>query len=482
MSDNLESDEPIKLGPCSNGEYVPAASDELVREARRRTARDADELARRLGMDRRRFLASLSGAALALVNLAACSRERHAAERATATDPTTVPSQPGGTFTVPPVATTEPAAATTVLSGSEFIFDVQTHLLPYDLTRSTPNFGSGFPQAACGERDSRKCFDLEHFLDAVFLESDTNAIVLSALPIYGNDNPLTADAMAENRDIAARLCGDERVFIQAQAAPNFGPLQGALDLISATRAKHKVVAWKTYTHTPRTFRLDDAATGTPFLRHIAGVGPRIVAVHKGFGGDPADIGPAAAANPDIAFLIYHSGYESGVREGAYDPARPNAGVDRLLRSLERGGIGPNANVYVELGSTWRSIMGDPNQAAHVLGKLLKAVGAERVLWGTDSIWYGSPQDQIMALRAFEISAEFQERYGYPALSDDVKRKIFGLNASQLFGVKPQAVPCRFTRDDLQRAREQRVQRTGLLGPRSRRELVALLHSPLGAII
>jgi hypothetical protein len=64
-----------------------------------------------------------------------------------------------------------------------------------------------------------------------------------------------------------------------------------------------------------------------------------------------------------------------------------------------------------------------------------------VLWGTDAIWYGSPQPQIMALRAFEITPEYQERYGYPALTADVKRKIFGANAQQLFGLDPRAAYC-----------------------------------------
>ena len=41
------------------------------------------------------------------------------------------------------------------------------------------------------------------------------------------------------------------------------------------------------------------------------------------------------------------------------------------------------------------------------------MGEDRVLWGTDAIWYGSPQPQIMAFRAFEISPEFQEQFGYP---------------------------------------------------------------------
>ena len=65
-------------------------------------------------------------------------------------------------------------------------------------------------------------------------------------------------------------------------------------------------------------------------------------------------------------------------------------------------------------------MGDPTEAAHALGKLLKHVGPNRVLWGTDSIWYGSPQDQIQAFRAFQISREFQDRYGYPALTADAE--------------------------------------------------------------
>lgn len=91
-------------------------------------------------------------------------------------------------------------------------------------------------------------------------------------------------------------------------------------------------------------------------------------------------------------------------------------------------------MYAELGSTWRAVMGDPDQAAHLLGKLLLAVGEDRILWGTDSIWYGSPQDQIAAFRAFSITEEFQERFGYPALTDAVKAKILGLNAAGVFGI------------------------------------------------
>jgi len=65
-----------------------------------------------------------------------------------------------------------------------------------------------------------------------------------------------------------------------------------------------------------------------------------------------------------------------------------------VSSLRGNEVAPNSNVYAELGTTWRIAMRNPDQAALVLGKLLVHVGENNVLWGTDSIWYGSPQDQI----------------------------------------------------------------------------------------
>jgi hypothetical protein len=111
-------------------------------------------------------------------------------------------------------------------------------------------------------------------------------------------------------------------------------------------------------------------------------------------------------------------------------------VDSLVQSLQDNDIGPQANVYAELGSTWRFVMRDPTAAAHTLGKLLRYVGEERVLWGTDSIWYGSPQDQIQAFRTFQIAEELQERHQYPALTSTLKAKVFGLNAAAVYGVDP----------------------------------------------
>ena len=57
-------------------------------------------------------------------------------------------------------------------------------------------------------------------------------------------------------------------------------------------------------------------------------------------------------------------------------------------------------------------------------------------------WYGSPQDQIQAFRTFQISREFQERYGYPALTPELKADVFGLSAAPIYGVDPAQARCR----------------------------------------
>ena len=76
----------------------------------------------------------------------------------------------------------------------------------------------------------------------------------------------------------------------------------------------------------------------------------------------------------------------------------------------------------------------PTVAAHILGQLLKFMGPDRIVFGSDSVFYGSPQWQIEALWRFQIPEEMRERYGYPELSEASKRKILGLNSARLYGL------------------------------------------------
>jgi predicted TIM-barrel fold metal-dependent hydrolase len=164
--------------------------------------------------------------------------------------------------------------------------------------------------------------------------------------------------------------------------------------------------------------------------------------------DPRDIGVVAKAYPNASFVVYHSAYghqNALYTEGPYQ-AGSRVGVNALITSLMENNIGPGSNVYAELGTTWQLVTttlswGSLDGAAHVIGKLLKYVGEDNVVWGTDSVWYGSPQQQIEMFLQFQISPQFQQQFAYPALTMELKRKILGLNSAKIYGLDVNAVRC-----------------------------------------
>ena len=459
---------PLDFGPRSNGEFVPVPLTAVQRETVRRLRSIADDRARRLGMTRRRFLASAAGMTTAMAILNACSSEEAAQSAAptpavapTATSAPTPTSEPGGTFEVPEEAVEDVEAAEDLLAGDEFIFDLQTHFLEYETEPARQgglDFWRFFEQPGCTGRD---CFDLDSYFELIFGRSDTNVAMLSALPILPMGSPLDRALMLEARAVADTVCGPDRLLLHGQALPNIGDLDLMLAGMEELAGSSPVAAWKSYTHFApggaSPWRLDDGdasvpAVGRALIEKAIEIGVPRIAVHKGLSSrnpwsSPADFGPAAAAYPEMSFIAFHSGFEVADTEGPYGEGTRGVGVNRLIAGMIDNGVGPNQNVYAELGSTWWLLRGRPTEAAHVIGKLLVHVGEDNLLWGTDSLWYGTPQDQIESFRAFEISEEFQELYGYPALTAERKRKIFGINAARLHGLEdPTRDNCTFTAD------------------------------------
>jgi predicted TIM-barrel fold metal-dependent hydrolase len=331
--------------------------------------------------------------------------------------------------------------------------------------------------------DYLSCLDGEAFVKDVFLDSDTDLVVLSFVPSTRKGEPLTIEEAAATARIIERLQGTHRMLLHGRVNPNQDGDVEAMDMLAE---KYRVAAWKTYTQwgpDGRGFFLDDDV-GLAFIERALKLGVRNIAIHKGlpFGqrsyehSTCADIGRVARRFPDVNFLVYHSGFVAGAPEGPYDPKRSD-GVDALVTSLAENGVRPGANVYAELGSTWRFLMRDPDSAAHCLGKLLKHVGEDNVLWGTDSIWYGSPQDQIQAFRSFRIADALIERHGYPQITPRIRAKVFGLNALRIYPVAEDVVRKHLPRDRV--AVERREYRSApepsfvTYGPKTRREFLTL---------
>jgi len=78
----------------------------------------------------------------------------------------------------------------------------------------------------------------------------------------------------------------------------------------------------------------------------------------------------------------------------------------------------------------------------MLGILVKGMGVDHVIWGTDSIWFGSPQWQIEALRRLEIPEAMRNKHGFAqfdAADGTTKRQILGQNAARLHGLPASAL-------------------------------------------
>ena len=472
---------PIKLDTTSNGEFEPVPLSQANRASNRLADEAASENAKRLNLSRRDFLISACGAASALLafnaaNAAAGKRD--------------------GFFELEPEAALEPQLAQARVGGKgEFIFDVQGHFVdptgawvksaPADAFKWSSKTACGLA-AKPGARSYLNCLGPEEFVKDVFLDSDTDMMVLSFVPSRRDAEPLTIQAADAVRRIVDRMEGSHRLLIHGRVNPN---QPGDLEAMDELKERWKVSAWKTYTQwgvDGKGFFLSDDV-GMRFIEKARSLGVKVICVHKGlpFGKQSyehsqcSDIGIVAKRFPDVSFLVYHSGFVTGVSERAYTGRGASDGIDTLIRSLVENGVKPNSNVYAELGSTWRFLMRDPDGAAHALGKLLKYCGENNVLWGTDSIWYGSPQDQIQAFRTFQISPETRAQHGYPEITPPVRAKIFGINATRPYPISADEVK-KHTRADRVATerlayREHPEPHYLTYGPKTRREFLNLLR-------
>lgn len=463
---------PIKLDSTCNGEFEPYPLTPQIEFVKTLAMTRAEENARRLGLSRRQFLMSAAGTATTLL----CMNQVLARN-----------GQAGGYFDVHPSMQLDLAAAANRFAKDEFIFDVQTHHVnPANPSSAFVN-NAFFTQRNCGEPNPVECFNVHHYIKEIFMDSDTDIAVLSQVPANPGQDPLSTAEAAATRELVQMTYNSPRLQIHGIVVPNYQPRQAQLDNMQRLLEQYQIKAWKCYTHfgaNSSPWYLDDPVVGIPFIEKARALGVKVICIHKGLSGNSPfgtcrDVGVVAKMFPDVTFIIYHSGFEIGSREGPYN-RNSTRGIDTLIRSLQDNEIPLNSNVYAEIGTTWRQVMGNPTVAAHVIGKLLKYVGQDRLLWGTDSIWYGSPQDQINAFRAFQISTEFQERFGYPALTPELKAKIFGLNATVPYGINPPEAKRQISRDEIERRRVEyqndRQPSFATYGPTTRREFLNYLRT------
>jgi predicted TIM-barrel fold metal-dependent hydrolase len=238
----------------------------------------------------------------------------------------------------------------------------------------------------------------------------------------------------------------------------------------------KIDAWKMYTGAEigeKAWFMDDEKVAYPFWERTKKLGIKNLCVHKGLplgafnekACTPNDLEKAAKDWPDLNFIVYHSGYRGpafspfSMGTGERVPPSKETGeqeipwISEIFRILKKNpGI---KNIYFELGSTFAQLSSSsPERCCHMLGQMIQTAGADHILWGTDSIWNGSPQSQIERLRRLKMPEKLMDKYKYPELTDEVKNQILGLNAAKLFEIDVKEVRKAIKTDKLSKLREE----------------------------
>jgi predicted TIM-barrel fold metal-dependent hydrolase len=363
------------------------------------------------------------------------------------------------------------------------------------------NINQGWNPAMANDPNLKSSWHLPNFIKWVYLDSQVTVGLLTnnnsaALPdatsptgsrppmdVYESEaaEGLTAEQTMAARNFINRVSGSQRALGHGQLYVG----KGNLDYMAYQIEELKPDVWKGYTVATaakvdsgpmKRWRLDDENVAYPTYEMIDSYankeqmkkypGFRTLCIHKGLNttagrfpelGHPMDIPKAATDYPHFNFVIYHSCIRPGfwVKDALTDvtsgrlrngPAEfdvgPNLsdGVPDILWSTEFAFIArPFKNVYAEIGSTFAScVITFPTVCAHLFGQWMKYMGEDHILFGSDSVHYGTPQWQIDALWRFEIPEALQRRWGYPELTQAAKRKILGQNAARLYGLSAAA--------------------------------------------
>jgi uncharacterized protein len=372
----------------------------------------------------------------------------------------------GNHFSVSPEEAEHPSEAERrwrAFSG-QFVFDVQTHYVHEDYKRNDVLLLRQYAKrklnpsmdASLADRDQVR---FRNYVRELWLGSDTSAAILSSATA---DNPkdwfLSNDQMAEGSATVNSILGGRRLLHHALIAPGH---PGWLEEIDRAAEELGPIGWKLYPvgdpfhYSRNPYRLDDERLMYPAYEKLVRHGITNVCVHKGLMpmnflkhfanwkyGSVDDLPKAAMDWPQLNFIIYHAAF----RPSLHVPEDFLEKLDRdgrmewvtdLAEIPSRHGV---SNVYADLGTTFAvTAVTHPLIAAALLGILVKGLGEGHVLWGTDSVYYGSPQWQIEALRRIEIPDEMCERHGFKELGppdSGIKQGILGLNGAKVFGLDP----------------------------------------------
>jgi predicted TIM-barrel fold metal-dependent hydrolase len=437
---------PIPTQIVSSDEYVPAPQTARQREVEARTKALGDTLGRRHGLSRRQFFRTASGMAAAFLAMNEVYGTLFDVTRAEAQTP-------------------ERAKERADALTKQFVMDCHTHFLRDDtrlmgFVRAREAVGkAGWNPTLAGKPQTIEDLKFGNYFKEIYLDSDTKVALISGSPSdILQDWFLTNEMKAQARERVNREAGARRMLSHAIFTPG---QPGWLEAIDRAISELKPDSFKAYTIGDNTnkdvgkypWRMDDEKVTYKAYEKFAKAGRVNVCVHKGLFppsvelkfphllaySDVRDVGKAAKDWPQLNFIIYHSAYRfaaGGKVEDAWAQFEKTGRIEWVTDLAEIPAKYGVTNVYGDLGQIFaQSTVADPRVCAAMMGQLVKGLGADHVVWGSDAVWTGSPQWQIEALRRLEIPEDMQKKYGLKPLGaaeGPVKSAILGETNARLY--------------------------------------------------
>ncbi len=443
-SNSLQS--PVPTQVVASDEFFPIAQTERQKRVEVRMLALADEHARRNKMTRRQFFKTASGMATAFLAMNEIYGDLYGVAKAEAADP-------------------DIGAERAQALSRQFIMDVHTHFLRDDtrlqnFVRAREAVGkSGWNPALVGKPQTLDDLKYPSWFKEVFLDSDTKVALISG---SGSEEPkdwfLTNEMKFQAREKINAASGSKRCMSHAIFMPG---MPGWMDQVDRELATLKPDSWKGYTVGDNTnknlarhpWRMDDEKLLYPFYEKILKAGQNIVCVHKGLYPPSTeaqfphltpyakvdDVGKAAKDWPQINFVIYHSAFRWTGAGNALLGLKQFEDTGRVEWTSDLAEIPAKygvTNVYGDLGQIFaQTTVAEPRLCAALMGMLVKGLGADHVVWGSDAVWTGSPQWQIEALRRLEIPEDMRKKHGFAPLGaadGPVKTAIFSDNSAKMY--------------------------------------------------
>ena len=437
---------PIPTQSVSSDEFLPAPQTQRQRQVEARVRAMGDALAKKHGMTRRRFLTTASGMAAAFLAMNEVYGPLYGVSRAEAADKDT-------------------ADARAKALKDQFIMDCHTHFLRDDtrimgFVRQRQAVGkAGWNPALQGKEQTIEDLKFANYYKEIYLDSDTKVALISGSPSeIPQDWFLTNEMKAEARARVNKDAGTRRMLSHAIFAPGY---PGWTEQVDHAIKELKPDSFKGYTIGDNTnknlskhpWRMDDEKLLYPFYEKLLKAGYDKVCVHKGLFppsveqqfphllaySDVRDVGKAAKDWPKVNFIIYHGGYRfagGGKVEDAWEQFEKTGRIEWVTDLADIPSKFGVSNVYADVGQLFaQSTIADPRVSAVMMGQLVRGLGADHVVWGSDAIWTGSPQWQIEALRRLEIPDDLQKKHNLKPLGaadGPVKTAIFGDNNARLY--------------------------------------------------